>query len=81
MVTARWMLRMSNLPGACGALNSDGISTASELFTLEELGIASLDTAYKNNTPPAWPAATVLPLPVWGSFTKADGTATAKWAM
>ncbi len=29
-------------------LNSDGISTASELFTLEELGIASLDTAYKN---------------------------------
>lgn len=52
-------------------LNSDGISTASELFTLEELGIASLDTAYKNTHTGLAGGNTLVQQ---GSFTKADGS-------
>ena len=52
-------------------LNSDGISTASELFTLEELGIASLDTAYKNIHTGLAGGNTLVQQ---GSFTKADGS-------
>ena len=52
-------------------LNSDGISTASELFTLEELGIASLDTAYKNIHTGLAGGNTLVQQ---GSFIKADGS-------
>ena len=52
-------------------LNSDGISTASELFTLEELGIASLDTAYKNTHTGLAGGNTLVQQ---GSFIKADGS-------
>ena len=58
-------------------LNSDGISTASELFTLEELALYRSTPPIKTPTP-AWPAAirwcskAALPRPM---------AAAAKWAM
>ncbi|HGG9820103.1 TPA: hypothetical protein ACJKB2_002145, partial [Neisseria meningitidis] len=52
-------------------LNQDGISQANELRTLEELGIQSLDLAYKDVNKNLGNGNT---LAQQGSYTKTDGT-------